>query len=96
MGYTSENDWKWSQMKKANIPMKVRYRATENQKRWDESFNDIFLPILHCYNAARYSNNKEAYFTERIQTNKKKNNGLWLWSTQFKIDFPARKLQVEK
>ena len=93
MGYTTVNDWKYLQMKESKIPMKIRYRATENRKRWDQIWNDFFLPIFHTYNA---SNNQEDYFTVQIQTNrKKKNRGCycWIWSTQFAIDFPAKKFK---
>ena len=75
-------------MKEADIHLKIRYRLTEKQKEWDEKWNRTFLPILHTYNE---SNNKEAYFTERIPTNKKDKLGRTISSSRFKIDFPAKK-----
>ena len=87
-GYTSAVDWKWSQMKQANITTTLKFRVGAQQKQWDEKFTNIFLPILNCYNA---SNNKETYFTKQFQTNRKKSNGQWLWNTQFRVDFPAQK-----
>ena len=93
MGYTSVVDWKYLQMKQANVQSFLRYRTTSNQKRWDEIFNDMFLPILHCYNA---SNNKEGYFSVLIKTNRKDRLGRWIWSTQFAIDFPVKKIKCWK
>ena len=89
-GYSSENDWKWSQMKQANIPFQIRPRITERRKKWDEDFNDIFLPIFHCYNAC---NNKDDYFTVQVRTNRKDKIGRPITATQFKIDFPSIKFK---
>ena len=88
LGYTSAVDWKWSQMIEAKITTALKYRVGALQKTWDEKFTKFFLPILNCYNA---SNNQKTYFTKQFQTNKKKSNGQWLWTTQFRVDFPSKK-----
>ena len=93
-GYKSENDWKWSQMKEAKIQMEEKPRLTEHQKMWDAQWNRFFIPILYAYNA---SNNKETYFTTKSQkTTRKDKTGRWIWSSQFRIDFPPTSFKTWK